>query len=33
LLLNTENKQKTSPVVKVLKSINPFKKGQWKEGI
>lgn len=28
LLLNTENKQKTSPVVKVLKSINPFKKGQ-----
>ena len=28
LLLNNENKQKTSHVVKVLKSINPFKKGQ-----
>lgn len=28
LLLNNENKQKSSPVVKVLKNINPFKKGQ-----
>lgn len=28
LLLDTENREKTSPVVKALKNINPFKKNQ-----